>query len=431
MSPYYMGDKPQGDATGNLEISLPWFRDATNILVNSSETTPMKPSFALLATTLLVLPLPAIAQEQSDENPVEMVQTELIGLLKSKGFDNTKLQQISANDDAIVIDGLTGSNSGRAFEFGRIEIKGIDAGYRWTRASQLSFSNVNLTFGSDTFHADAVLSNGFGILDVDSGQPGFAFDELAVVNGHWKRGDVSLVTVPSLVATGRQWKELYSIPATLNIKASVTFSGQALLALLGQMSLPVEAAEPPMAADTYSADVTARLSSTTSSGSLSVSLTAKTDKLGDHKFETTLGGFDDSLLESYFARGDENVVTDQEKLNFLKSELNRHIADISVRTLFYHGERLTGLASAFSSQTEAVIAASEAWVERNSSEKQVEKNKQLITAPLSKFLDTPNVLEVDIIPQRGVTLSTLAEAVNSQPQGPKLLDVLGAKVVAR
>jgi hypothetical protein len=391
----------------------------------------MKPSSALLATTLLVLPLPAIAQEQSDENPVEMVQGELIGLLKSKGFDNTKLLQITANDDVIVIDGLSGSANGRAFNFGRIEIKGIDAGYRWTRASQLSFSNVDLTFGTDNFHADAVLSNGFGILDVDSGQPGFAFDELAVVNGQWKRADAPLVTVSSLVATGRQWKELYSIPATLNVKASVSFSGQALLALLGQISLPMEAAEPPLGGDTYSADVTARLSSTTSSGALSISLTAKTDKLGDHKIETTLGGFDDGLLESYFARGDENVVADQEKLKYLKFNLDKNVADISVRTLFYHGENLKGLASAFTSQEATISAVTDAWVQQNSSAKEVVRNKQLITEPVSKFMASPNILEVDVIPQRGVTLSTLSGAIKTPSEGRKLLDILGAKVVAR
>lgn len=392
----------------------------------------MKSSSVLLATTLLVLPLPAIAQEQPEENPVEMVQTELLGLLKAKGFADAKVQRIQANDDTIVIDGLSGSANDRAFKFGRIEITGIDAGYRWTRASQVAFSNVDVTFGPDSFHAEALLSNGFGILDVDSGQPGFAFDELAVVNGQWKHADAPLVTVSSLVAKGRQWKELYSIPATLDVKASVTFSGQALLVLLGQMSLPMGAAPQMLTGEPYSADVTARLSSTTSSGLLSASLAVKTDKLGSHKIETTLGGFDDGLLESYFARGDENVTGDQEKLKFLKAELDRQIAAISVRTLFYQGQSLSGLAPVFSGQSAVISAITDAWVTQNSSEKEAVRNQKLIAEPVSQFLASPNILEVDVIPERGETLSTLTGAMTStDADGRKLLDILGARVVAR
>lgn len=392
----------------------------------------MKSSSALLVTTLLVFPLSAIAQEQPEEDPVEVVQGELLGLLKAKGFEDAKVQQIQANDDTIVIDGLSGSANDRAFKFGRIEIKGIDAGYRWTRASQVAFSNVDVTFGPDSFHAEALLTNGFGILDVDSAQPGFAFDELAVVNGQWKHAGAPLVGVSSLVAKGRQWKELYSIPATLDVKASMTFSGQALLVLLGQMSLPMGVEPQQKAGGPYFADVTARLSSTTSSGLASASLAVKTDKLGSHKVETTLGGFDDGLLESYFARGDENVTGDQEKLKFLKAELNRQIADITVRTLFYQGQSLSGLAPIFSGQSAMISAITNAWVTQNSSEKEAVRNQKLIAEPLSQFLASPSVLEVDVIPERGATLSTLSGAMTSTDgAGRKLLDILGVRVIVR
>jgi hypothetical protein len=387
---------------------------------------------ALFATTLLVSPLPAAAQEGPEGNPVEMAETELLGILKSKGYADARIAQITATEDAIVIDGLTGSAPGSAFNLGRIEIKEIDAGYRWTRAKEVAFSNVNVTHGENVFHAEALLSTGFGILDIDSGQPGFAFDELAVVNGQWSRAGVSMATFPSLIAKGRQWKELYSIPATLDVKTSVTFSGNALLALLGQTGLPIDSAGGSTSEEAYAAEVTGRLSSTTSSGALTASLQVSTDKLGSHKFETILGGVDDALLSSYFARGDENVTDDPEKLKALKTELDRHVDDISIRNAFYQGSGLSAIEPLLSGNAALLSTFTTALVAEYSSDQAKQKYQNLIVEPINKFLAAPNHLEVDIIPARGTTLS-LIRGLASSPETTdgRLLDVLGARVVAR
>lgn len=387
---------------------------------------------ALLASTLLVSSFPVHAQEEPEVNPIEMAETELLSLLKSKGYADAKIAQITANENAIVIEGLSGSAANSSFNLGRIEIKEIDAGYRWTRAKQVAFSNVNIANGLNAFHAEALLANGFGVLDVDSGQPGFAFDELAVVNGQWNHAGVGMVTVPSLVATGRQWKELYSIPATLDMKASVTFSGQALMALLRQASLPADANAGSNLDAVYVADVNGRLSSTTSSGALTAAIQVKTDKLGNHKFETILSGVDDALLSSYFGQGDENVTGDDEKLKSLKAELGRHVDGISIKSAFYQGNGLSTLASILSGNAAALSTFATALVAEYSPPNDQEKHQKLVVEPINAFLASPNQLEVDVIPARGTTLSLIRGLIEApETSGGKLLDVLGIRVIAR
>lgn len=381
----------------------------------------MKFAASFVTLAIAFTPFQAFSQEDPEGSPTEIVQQELVKFFTDKGYADTRLKSVVGDEGQITVEGLAGTKSGGDFSIGKIEIKEIDGGYRWTKAKEIIFSDVSFSFAGQTLRAGKVLGNGFGVLDIDSARPGFAFDELVLVDGEWLRDGQSLFKIETMTAAGKHWKEMYSVPGTLDVRANVSFSG----ALLG----PVGAYLPSLASQVHKAEVTATLNSVTSAGRLSTIVDVKTDKLGNHHLDATLLSVDEPLMAAYFEQGEENTLGDKEKLQKLEKELASQLGDIAVRPLLYRAENMEFLSAAMAQSgltLDNLTPFVQGWVTYLSSPEKASLHQREISAPILKFLGKPKTLELEIIPARDVNWQTFKNNTTD-----KTLDLLGARVSAQ
>lgn len=372
--------------------------------------------FTLLALLLVSPALQVHAQQIS--NSADGVRQQLLGVFASKGFKDTAVGAINLNGHEIVISNIDAKSEYQHLHIGSIKMEDINPGYRWFRAKQLLISDIRFNVGDQEFSTAAILVNGLGILDLGSAKPSLAFDQLAMVDGQWIKSGKRLLAISEFTGTAKQWKDVYAIPATLNVKGKMTISGELLVALYPAISSAV-------AGISEDADFLGQLSSTTSSGVLSTQMQLDTANYGKHHIEAILNGFDDGLLSAYFDQGDENILKDKKKVEDLQKEFWRRFGQVSVQSILYHGENLQFVASIMHSlglSGQQVASFVQGYVTANSSPEKAKSNVNDILPALQSFLENPQAFEIDVLPSRTETYAQFDQQLQT---GGKFVDYLG------
>lgn len=390
---------------------------------------------AALAFGAFIIASPATAQ---DAEGIPETKSELVSYLQSVGFEDIAISKASGDDANIVFEGLVGRRSvgerNDTLQIGRLEIGGLDAGYRWTRATTLKVDNVRFSFGDQSFSADSLVSINFGVLDIDSVRPGLAFESLSVNNFSWAQNGDRLVDISRLESKASKWYENYSIPSYLQYVATAVIHPK-FIASYDRLGILPEPQRPVKAV------VDGSVGFSTAVGSATMKLAVETDRLGKHRLTGSFAGLDDKLLAAFFGLQDEALAGNAAKKEELQKELAARWGDISLRTANYDGTDMNfvgGVMDVLVTKTgqemedvrKAVAGMAYTWLLANTSPDKITTIADPIYRTIYQFLSRPNDLAIEAVPDKTAKLGSFVPGQDAAQIKTKLMDVLHLRVTA-
>jgi hypothetical protein len=390
---------------------------------------------AVLAFGALIIASPALAQETDG---LSEPKSEMVSYLQSIGFKDAAIASAGGDEANIVFEGLSGHRQIGArndtLEIGKLAIAGLDAGYRWTKATTLKVDQARFTFGDQSVSADSILSINFGVLDIDSARPGLAFDSLNVNNLKWTSGNEPFVDITRLESKASKWYESYSLPSYLQYVGSVVLYPK-FLASFDRFGVLPDPQRP------VKANIDGSVGFSTSVGSATAKLAVETDRLGNHKLSGSFAGLDDQLLTAFFGLQDEALAGNPAKKERLQKDLAAKWGDVSIRTANYYGtdlEFVQGVKEILVKKTgqnildvqKAVAGIAYSWLSANTSPEKVKAVVDPLYTTIYQFLANPSELTLEAVPDKAAKLGTFFPAADAAPQTTKIMDVLNVRASA-